>query len=230
MEKILMFLISVLPVILIGSFIYYKDYENEPTKLIFKLFFGGVLSLIITYVISLTFGISHDIDTSNRMKLFLYCLLGVGLVEEFSKGFITYKFSYNSKHFNHKYDMILYSTFVALGFACFENFLYVFQNGLPTGVLRFYTAIPGHAADGIIIGYFLSLAKMSEINGNKNEAIKNKLLALIVPTVFHGLYDYFAYSGNSVAFYSILIIKVVISILIIYKLSKNNDNIYTKRN
>ena len=40
------------------------------------------------------------------------------------------KISYNDNAFNEYYDAILYCVFVALGFACFENLLYVYQNGI----------------------------------------------------------------------------------------------------
>ena len=47
-----LFIASVLPVILIGMYIYKKDKNKEPTKLLTSLFVGGICSCFITIIIS----------------------------------------------------------------------------------------------------------------------------------------------------------------------------------
>ena len=59
--------------------------------------------------------------------------------------------------------MIVYASFVALGFACFENILYVSDSGIVTGLIRAVTAVPGHVCDGILMGSYLALAKLLNI-------------------------------------------------------------------
>ena len=63
--------------------------------------------------------------------------------------------------------------FVALGFAALENFLYVMTSDISTGLVRAVTAIPGHASDAIIMGYFLgyiySIKKIKKISSIEGE-------------------------------------------------------------
>ena len=90
-----------------------------------------------------------------------------------------------------------YSTFVSLGFACFENILYVFSEGFGVAVQRAFLAVPGHACDGMFMGYFLGLSKMGLLYGDKKKQKTNLILSLVVPTISHGIYDYLLFVNNT---------------------------------
>lgn len=51
--NLLSFFVAVLPVFLIGLYIYKKDVEKEPSILLFKLFMCGILSCIPAALIGL---------------------------------------------------------------------------------------------------------------------------------------------------------------------------------
>ena len=196
---IILLIIAILPVVLIGLFLHKKDKNKEPTKLLAKLFGGGIgstfLTLFITYVLGIFLPFLFLESTkSNVVGLFFYIFFGVALVEEFSKWIFVYKISYKNKEFDEFYDIILYATFVALGFACLENILYVLQNGLGNGLLRAVTAVPGHVFDAVFMGYYLGLAKINSLNGRTEHYKKNLILSLLVPIITHGLYDYLIYT------------------------------------
>mgnify|MGYP002514454572 CR=1 FL=1 len=80
--------------------------------------------------------------------------------------------------------MIVYSVFVSLGFACFENILYVFANqSIAVGISRGILSVPGHACDAVFMGYYLSMAKfyntlgyhkMENINKKNNKRYESK--------------------------------------------------------
>jgi len=53
----------------------------------------------------------------------------------------------------------VYAVYDSLGFAAAENLLDVYDNGIAVGLLRAVTAVPAHALFGVIMGYYLSLAK-----------------------------------------------------------------------
>ena len=55
MYLLILFMLSALPVVLVATFIYMKDKNKEPSKLLLKLFLGGFLSVIITLFLSLIF-------------------------------------------------------------------------------------------------------------------------------------------------------------------------------
>jgi RsiW-degrading membrane proteinase PrsW (M82 family) len=110
----------------------------------------------------------------------------VALVEEFSK-FIFIRFIlYNNKNFNEPFDGIVYACMVGMGFATLENIIYVFQYGAPTGFIRIFTAVPAHATFAVLMGYFLGKAKFTH-----RKELYYSFLALLIPTAFHGAYDYF---------------------------------------
>ena len=178
MYKLILLIISILPIIIIGNYIYNKDKEKEPTKLLAKLFISGILSTIFVIVVSIILEtlfpiFSNNTEELNTIELIVNVFIGIALVEEFSKWIVIYKIAYNHEEFNEFYDMIVYAAFVSLGFACIENILYVLSNGIGTGILRAILSVPGHACDGIFMGYYLGLAKISKTNKREDLTKKN---------------------------------------------------------
>ena len=217
-----LFMISALPVFLIGLYIYKKDKNKEPVKLLIKLFFGGLGScvLVIIFSVILYFISPHifgDGTELSLIKLIIHVFVGVALVEEFCKWIMVYMISYDDIEFDEFYDAIIYCVFVSLGFACFENLLYVYQNGVITGILRALLAVPGHACAGILMGYYFGLSKISELNGRKDLKIKNLILSIVVPTIVHGIYDYCLLTGM---LFFIALFLIFIIFLYVYALKK----------
>lgn len=234
-KDFILLLISILPVILIGTYIYKKDYNKEPTSILIKLFFGGIGSVIV--VVAITYGVdtlfpslsTTSIMLSDNFSKFFKVFFGIAIIEELSKWLLTYFISYNSKHFDEYFDIILYSVFTALGFACFENIFYVFDRGLTTGILRIFTAVPAHCFFGVIMGEYLGMAKIGEINGNNKLKIKGIVLSILLPALFHCVYDYVAFLGNEygvVALFAVVIFGYLISIDKIKRISLLSRNNY----
>lgn len=224
MVRLLLF-VSIFPVFLVGSYIYNKDRDREPMNLIWKLFFGGVISTVITLILSSLIGYVFPIfnaepNSLDAFSLFIFVFIGVALVEEVSKWIVLYVLSYNHEECDQLYDMIVYAVFVALGFACFENILYVFSGGIGVGITRAFTAIPGHACDGVFMGYYLGLAKINEVNGNYRLKRRNMFLSLFVPMVLHGIYDYLLFLNNWVFGLIFLVFFIVYFIITVKKVRK----------
>lgn len=217
--------LATLPVILLGIYIYNKDRNKEPAKLLGKLFGGGVLSCFLVILVSLILGwifpfFSSETEGMNLIELFIYVFIGVALVEEVCKWSMVYLFSYNDKHFDELYDMIVYSVFVALGFACLENILYTFANGMSTAIIRGLSAVPGHACDGAVMGYYLGMAKLTTLNNRKDLSKKYMLLSILVPTILHGFYDYCLFTGNILFILAFFIFLIMLYIFTIKKVNK----------
>ena len=227
-------LVAVFPVILIGIYIYKKDKQKESSKLLFKLFVGGVGSCFPAVVIGLLLdGFLPSTEQMNFIQLFLYVFIVIALVEEISKWFFLYMISYNHSEFDSLYDMIVYASFVALGFACFENILYVSSSGIATGLLRAVSAVPGHVCDGILMGSYLSLAKVNELKGNLKLSKKYKFLSILIPIVVHGIYDFCLFIGNSlfvVLFLFFVVNLFVICINKVKSISQNNYKFISRNN
>lgn len=198
---LILLVLSIAPVVFFGFLIYRKDREKEPTETLVKLFMCGIgstfLTLFLTKILTTIipfFG--YEMNQLNILTLIPYVFLGVALIEEFCKWIFVYKLEYNDQEFNHLYDGIVYATFVSLGFACFENILYVFSYGIQTAIVRALLAVPGHLCDGIMMGYYLSLAKTALFNNNKSLSKRNLFFSLAVPTVAHGVYDYLLFASE----------------------------------
>lgn len=155
------------------------------------------------------------------------------MVEESCKWIMFYKIAYNSNEFDEIYDMIVYSIFVSLGFAFIENLLYVYGNGITTGIMRTILAVLGHACFGVFMGYYLGLVKQSYWNNRKNLSIKYVLLSIIISIIMHGIYDYCLFTSNFIfiiIFLTFVIVAYVFSAKKIKRMSSINRKMRYKDN
>lgn len=113
MTGILLIILSLLPSFLIALYVYNKDNEKEPIKLLVKLFLLGILSCFMVVAISDLLEIIFPslISPNNIKELFLHAFIGVALIEEGCKLFMTYIGGYKNKHYDELYDIIVYSVF-----------------------------------------------------------------------------------------------------------------------
>lgn len=187
MNFISLLALALAPGVAIAIYIYLKDkHEREPLSLLLISFLYGVLSTAVTLFISFPLDFIFTINEQNVVHQFGNAFFKVALVEEFSK-FIFIRFIlYYNKNFNEPFDGIVYACMVGMGFATLENIIYVFQYGAPTGFIRIFTAVPAHATFAVLMGYFLGKAKFTH-----RKELYYSFLALLIPTAFHGAYDYF---------------------------------------
>ncbi len=205
-ELIILFILSFLPVIILGYYTYSQDREKEPKRMLIKLFFGGLVSALLTIIFSIILrmifpNFNYNFEQLNPIQLIFYTFIMISLVEELSKFIITYLISYHNKEYDQLYDMIVYSVFVSLGFAWIENLIYILDGGISIAISRFLFAVPTHTSVAIFMGYYLSLSKLYDISNNKKLRIKNLGYSILIPTILHGIYDYLAYSNHYILVY-----------------------------
>ena len=231
----ILILIAIIPVFIIGLFIYKRDKEKEPFKLLFKLFILGALvcfpAAIFEEIISLFFG---DMESMTLPLLFLYVSIGIGFVEELFKWIVVYKNGYNSHEFDHIYDALVYCAFVSLGFACLENIFYVFASAnITVALLRAVTSIPGHVCNAIVMGDYLGTAKTYQLHNDIGKEKKYLILSILLPTFTHTIYDYCIFSNKPILFFWFAIFLVSVSSFSYFrikKLSDINDNLISDKN
>ncbi|MBR3897800.1 MAG: PrsW family intramembrane metalloprotease [Bacilli bacterium] len=217
-------------------YIYKKDSNKEPTKLLIKLFIGGIASCFITLHITNMVSqfiplIVEDYNNQTLLELIIHAFVGVALIEEGSKWIIVYSNAYNDREFDEIYDMIVYSVFVALGFAFFENIIYIFSEGIRIAIVRALLSIPAHTCNGIFMGYYLMMAKMSTLQNDNTNRQKYLILSALVPTIMHGIFDYCLFIGNIlffVIFCIFVVIMYVVSVNKVISVSKDNKKIMFK--
>jgi protease PrsW len=185
MDALILLGIATAPCVAIGLYIYLNDkHEREPIGLLLRAYLYGVLSIGITYVISKQLNRFITIDEKDLTEQAIHAFLIVALVEESSKFVFVRGLLYNNVNFNEPFDGIVYSVMVGMGFATFENILYVLNDGFSVGVLRMFTAVPAHACFAVLMGFYLGKAKFEHKKGHY------AYYALGVATLFHGAYDY----------------------------------------
>ena len=214
---------SLLPIVLILVTIYNLDKSKEPLILLLIFFVLGILSCfavveiskLLEFFLPLMGKSSKDL---NFIEIIIYAFVGVALVEEFCKWIVTYVIGYNNKEFDEVYDIIVYSVFMALGFAFFENILYIFHIGeLQVAILRAILAVPAHASYAIFMGYYLSLAKQEKINNNRKKEFKYTILSILVPTLLHGIYDYCLMSNKTILMGIFILFIILLDVFSIKK-------------
>lgn len=190
-------LLSIAPGLLIAYFIFVQDrHEKEPIPLL-TVCFG--LGIAIFYVARISEGFMDEliIPFVERNKLnpnthfgvlFYSAFIRTALVEELLKLVILLAIPFNHKQFNEPMDGIVYAVMIGMGFAIVENVIYCLPDDITLAIVRNFTAVPSHAVFGVILGYYVGLAKFDREN-----LYKNILVGLLVAVAVHGLYDFFLF-------------------------------------
>ena len=229
----LMIIISLIPVLLLALFVYSNDSAKEPKSLLVELFISGFLAAGIVIVISIclsmiipNFFITDNYQGYSFYKLFSVIFIEISFVEEFSKWLMIRILGYDSKYFDQLYDIIVYSVFVALGFALIENIFYLIPSSLSLGLYRAIFSIPAHACFGVFMGALLGLAKTYEEQDKKLSRIY-MFYAVLVPTLLHTVYNFCLLADNKffILFVVFIIILYIATAIIIKKISNDNKSV-----
>ena len=211
---------AIIPAVLLLRKIYQADHlDREPTRLLVNLVVLGVVSTslaIVTerlgaWVLSLVL-----FEDTIAYQFFMYFVV-VAVSEEGFKYLLLRQRTWKNPEFNCQFDAVVYATFVSLGFALWENISYVASYGLTTALVRAVTAVPGHACFGVFMGVFYGIAKKYENLGQSSTSRTYRILAMVVPVLLHGAYDFFASIGTGGAT-TMFLAFVAVMFLVAYRL------------
>ena len=149
-------------------------------------------------------------------------LIVVALSEEFFKYILMKKATWKNINFNCTYDGVVYAVFTSLGFAILENFLYIIDGGIKTALIRAVTAIPGHASFGVFMGVFYGIAKKYQSRDNEGASLFFRILAVFMPTLLHGIYDFSTTLGSLWLFLGFIIAMFLFAFKMIHVMSDND--------
>jgi protease PrsW len=208
--------VAIAPAVALFLFFYLRDkYRREPIGVMLVTFILGAASLAPAAITSLSLQklTGWRSSTPNLLHAFLGAMVIVGLVEEGAKFLVVRFYAYHRPEFDEPYDGIMYSVTAALGFATLENILYVSSNGAGTGVMRALLAMPSHAFDGVLMGYFLGEAKFA-----RNDRVGNWLSALGfgLAVVAHGLYDFIVFALDKAPLMLLSLITMAVLFWVIF--------------
>ncbi len=183
--------LSIAPGLAICLFIYFKDkYNKEPVSYLFKCFFLGMLSAVLSLIVE--WGGETMLDklaiNNSIIATLLLAFVVVAFTEEGSKYIMLKNYAFPKPEFDEPFDGIIYSIMVSMGFATLENIFYVFENGVGTAILRMFLSVPAHASFAVLMGYYAGLAKF-----NPSQKSFYLLKGFLLAVLFHGMFDSFLF-------------------------------------
>lgn len=191
--------ISCIPGIVLIFLIYRLDrIEPEPIPLLIKLLVGGgFLATLASVIIELIIG--AVIDSIFYPGTILYCFLEAfilaAMTEELCKYTVLKLFSWKHPAFNFRFDGVVYSTAVAIGFEMVENVLYLAESAVGTALGR--AAFPGHCVFGIYMGYYYGQAKTLELDGDIKGSKAMRKKGILIAILIHGTYDFICFMSSA---------------------------------
>lgn len=209
----MLLLLSIVPSLVLLSYFYNKDSEPEPKRMIAKVF-------VLGFVLILPALIFESILSKLGLGTYSwYSFVVSGFVEELLKFFVITKFVFDKKAFSNVTDGIVYTIIVSLGFATFENIIYVFRYGYEIALFRSITAVPFHALVSGIMGYFIGKSKFS----NNQNKFSYQIQGLLIAIVLHGIYNLLLMLGGYFVYIAVIQILIMWQFLFyIWKQSKRN--------
>ncbi len=155
--------------------------RDEPVTKIMKSFVSGAILVFPLMFIQYVFKTEGLLQETWQDAFLLSALM-----EEYFKWFILYFTVYQHVSFDRHYEGIIYAAAVSLGFATVENVLYLLQFGIDFAIGRAFLPVSSHALFGVVMGFYAGKAKTGPVQREK----KFLLLALAVPVLLHGTYDF----------------------------------------
>lgn len=184
----------------------YDRLQPEPLKtLLWVGLAGGFLATLVAAPLNdlVMAAISAGSGGEETLGHLFTLAVFVGVNEEVWKALFTILLIRRRKEVDEPIDGMIYAMTASLGFAAFENVVYILQHGLGIIVIRSLLSVPAHLACGAIWGYGFSKVRFVE---RKKELMPHVLPWVLMAAGAHAAYDLLAFSGAGVIFIAPLLV------------------------
>lgn len=189
-EIVLKLIAAIAPALILTILIIRKDKMHpEPIGWLLGAAGLGVITVIAVILIGLT--VFKPVEIDSFLTALYDAFISAALPEEAMKLFMLSIIANRCRHFDEYFDGIVYAVCIGMGFAGAENILYLFgeEEWFFMGISRALLSVPAHYFFAVIMGTFFALSFFDK----KNRKLYRSM-ALLIPVVVHGLYDFLCFS------------------------------------
>jgi len=203
LPQVINFFLALIPTLFLLNYFYKRDPRPEPRRTVMKAFFLGIGATIPAVILELILSRLEPAGISRLASLAFHAFIVAGLVEEGCKMFMVKRYIYPLPEFDEVTDGIIYTMAAGLGFAFLENILYSMNSAHPWSVLlmRGVTAVPLHGLTSGIMGYYIGRSKFEDRS--------SMMTGLLIAILYHGLYDFFLFTGTALAWLTIPLLIIL---------------------
>ena len=229
-EFAIVYLATALPPVILGLIIWKSDRFQEPGKFLFASFLLGVAIIfpldffiivtehILAQLLHLDIELYRDWDSKTGAvfpvaEAAFQNFFRAAFLEEGLKFALLIFFCVRLADLNEPMDAIVYGAAIGLGYAAIENVGYLnieVCNSPPwsiEGVRCRYYPLVMHLGFGVVMGLFLSQNLFEERSLFKRRLML--ILSLVIPVIFHGVYNYYGTADIFPMLTAILVIGVI---------------------
>ena len=141
---------------------------------------------------------------------FIYCILGIGAIEELMKIIPLFLVMLFSKKLKEPIDYVVFASISALGFAFIENLIYFNEGGLKTIQGRSLSSTVTHMFNSSLIAYGIAIGKFAK----KKNWGWYCLFFYFLSSIFHGFYDFWLINSLARVFSFITFIWLLVSMVL----------------
>lgn len=176
---------AIVPSVLLVWYFHARDAYPEPARMIWTTFGLGVLTVLPVLTIGIPIHLAVATVEQPVLASAFEALFVAAIPEEFFKLVVLVLYSMRRQEFDEPMDGIVYGVVASLGFATFENLLYVMDGGTGVAFSRAFSAVPLHAFLGAIMGYYVGQAWKNP--GRRSAFI---LRGYVIAVFLHAIYDF----------------------------------------
>ncbi len=192
MQQGLLLLPVLLPILFWSGYHYHKDrHLPEPAGNLLLCFGLGLLAAALSkgmYIALGPLGLRYDavaLAASDGAALFAFAMLAIGPIEEFSKMLPFLIVVLRFDEYDEPLDGIIYASFIALGYAAVENYLYLDFMSSVEAIARGFAAPVIHILFASIWAYWITRARLAG-----RPLLVPALIGFLLAASLHGMYDF----------------------------------------
>lgn len=197
-------------------------YEQESWKFVLLVFAMSCITIWLVFPISSLINNLGFKLNGQPINDFLYCVVGIGMVEEFVKMIPVLIIIKTKRIINESYDYLFYASVSALGFAFVENILYINSSEMYSVIARLLVAAVAHMTFTTTIFYGVLLSKFKYL---KIPHFLVYISFFLLASVAHGFYDFWLINEWASQYQGLTMLFFIVSVHIWFTMLNNGLNI-----